>query len=250
MITNVPNVLFLFFISFVLHVRVWEDAYLWVWWMTDAEDRGASLSSDGLDTGTEIQSRRNIPIRSDRLANIGHWPAKIKHLWLLWWSVFRNVNSRTKKYFHMLIINNKESENLIHWMPQGTSQMDYPHIAPHQMLGQTELWQTHQTFTGVKNTFFLFSTKFNTRSSFSLSELHCVTQVIVRRIQSGNFMEILLLSPELGLSSEWWYYCDPVSDDIISVRLRIQTPAGVWKVLSNNQFCPRSSRSCVSANCH
>ena len=61
----------------------------------------------------------------------------------------RNLNSRTKKYFHMLIINNKESENLIHWMPQGTSQMDYPHIAPHQMLGQTELWQTHQTFTRV-----------------------------------------------------------------------------------------------------
>ena len=84
--------------------------------------------------------------------------------------IFRNVNSRTKKYFHMLIINNKESENLIHWMPRGTSQMDYPHIAPHQMLGQTELWQTHQTFTRVKNTFFLFSTKFNMRSSFSLSE--------------------------------------------------------------------------------
>ena len=40
----------------------------------------------------------------------------------------------------MLIISNKESENLIHRVPQGTSQMDYPHIAPHQMLGQTELW--------------------------------------------------------------------------------------------------------------
>ena len=53
---------------------------------------------------------------------------------------WRNVYSKTKKYFHMLIISNKESENLIHGVPQGTSQMDYPHIAPHQMLGQTELW--------------------------------------------------------------------------------------------------------------
>ena len=55
-------------------------------------------------------------------------------------AVKENVNSKTKKYFHMVIISNKESENLIHMMPQGTSQMDYPHIAPHQMLGRTELW--------------------------------------------------------------------------------------------------------------
>ena len=55
-------------------------------------------------------------------------------------AVKENVNSKTKKYFHMVIISYKESENLIHRMPQGTSQMDYPHIAPHQMLGRTELW--------------------------------------------------------------------------------------------------------------
>ena len=117
---------------------------LWLWWMAIRR-----LAWCGLDTRTPGPRFTTAEIflleiiRSDQLASTGD--SKLKHLGPLvssanlWVRNEKNVKSRTENTF-LWRSTAIESENLIHWMPQGTSQNEWSiYCSPHQILGQTEI---------------------------------------------------------------------------------------------------------------